>query len=234
MHLLHDFVSSGWLTSIANMVLTLNFFFMLIESYYDMSKLEMPQALVRMETFFSSIYVVEVVLTVAVVSMRRYLSDIGNVFDCVVSWMLFFAGVEQAFLASQLYLVRYLNILRMFRMMKFMSRVPQFKKMCICVARLFEVSHEMMLMFLMSDAFFALVGMHAFGGLLYPANPVLADSDYLAAGYDVLNFNDFTGSLGTLFSMVICEYMPEFEQALSLVTFHPAGLRTAAVSFSSS
>uniref|UniRef100_A0A7S1AKL4 Ion transport domain-containing protein n=1 Tax=Noctiluca scintillans TaxID=2966 RepID=A0A7S1AKL4_NOCSC len=221
----YNFVTTGKLTLITNIVLTLNFFFMLLESHYDMSKLEMPSYLDNLETFFSSIYVVEVLLTVSVVSMRSYLSHTENVFDCVVSWLLFFAGMEKALVSSyQLNLVRYLNILRMFRMMKFMGRVPQFKKMCSCVARLFEVSHEMMLMFLMSDAFFALVGMHAFGGLLYATNPVLTDSDYLAAGYDVLNFNDFIGSLGTLFSMVINEYMPELEGALSLVTFHPAGL----------
>lgn len=50
---------------------------------------------------------------------------------------------------------------------------------------------------------FSLIGMHAFGGLVYDGNPALADSQYLALGFDAFNFNDYASAMATCFNLCV-------------------------------
>jgi len=60
--------------------------------------------------------------------------------------------------------------------------------------------------------------MHLLGGKLYLANPKLQNLDYVGNGYHVLNFNDAGNSFMSLFTFMVCSYMPEFVEAINVVT----------------
>lgn len=50
---------------------------------------------------------------------------------------------------------------------------------------------------------FGLIGIRAFGGLLYVGNPQLTGSAYEAAEYFPNNFNDFASTMVVLFDLMV-------------------------------
>eukprot|EP00928_Gymnodinium_smaydae_P090654 TRINITY_DN7441_c0_g2_i3.p1 TRINITY_DN7441_c0_g2~~TRINITY_DN7441_c0_g2_i3.p1 ORF type:complete len:616 (-),score=172.10 TRINITY_DN7441_c0_g2_i3:1522-3177(-) len=136
---------NGTLDLIVNGMLILNVFFILVESVYDLKNVPLPPFFDFLETFFSVIYVVDVILRLMVMSFGEYWSHGENRFDFVVSWVLFFAGIGS--LCPQVTgfnsdVVRYLNILRFVRLLKLLKEIDRFKRMSLCIKQLVDGSRS--------------------------------------------------------------------------------------------
>jgi len=201
--------------------LFLNVAFIVYESNLDMNEIAAPRWVEPMETFFSMIYVVDVLLRLMVMSFSRYWAHGDNRFDFIVSWVLFLAGMNSLRAEQNSDVVRYLNILRFVRLMKLLKELDRFKKMCACIEMLGEVLFDMVVLLLVTITFYAAIGSQAFGGKLYGTNPVLEGTDYVNNGYDILNFNDMCRSVLAIFVFMVNNFCPEYAEAMDIVTGIP-------------
>merc|ERR1712118_296663 len=62
--------------------------------------------------------------------------------------------------------------------------------------------------------FFTTFSVNFFGGLLYEGNEKLAGTDYKEKSWYVFNFNDVVMGFVTWFTQLLCEYAPEWAEAL--------------------
>merc|ERR1719502_362779 len=63
--------------------------------------------------------------------------------------------------------------------------------------------------------FFCNLSLNLFGGLLYEGNEALEGSEYNEKHWFVLNFNDMPSAFLTWFVQVLCEYVPNYSDALT-------------------
>jgi len=221
---LKNFILAGKLENCVTVLLLMNSVFVIVESYYDIHNMKQPRWFNSAELFFSGIYMLEVACKLLVYSWPNYWASGENKFDFVVSVTLFLIGICTLFhpfggLSHDI--MRYFNILRILRMMKLLMQVPRFERMSNCIVKLVLISSDIAVLMGLTVWMFAAVGVQMFGGLLYAENPVLVKSEYVKAGYDVLNFNDLWGGFETLFAMMVCNYMPEYTDAMTKVSAIP-------------
>eukprot|EP00971_Amphidinium_carterae_P115125 2280138-Amphidinium_carterae.1 len=65
---------------------------------------------------------------------------------------------------------------------------------------------------------FTTFSVNFFGGVLYDGHPKLAGTAYQEKHWTVFNFNDHIMSFGTWFTQLLCEFAPEWAEALSLAS----------------
>lgn len=214
------FVESGRLDDCINMLLIVNGVFIVAESYMDINDYDEPHFLEIGEQLFSMVYVVEVIMKLLVISWPTYWSSGANQFDFCVTWLLFVAGFLD-FMPGNPWVtpfVRYFNLIRIARLIRLLGRVERFKKMMANITKLLRVSGDLAMLLIITDAFFAIIGMQLFGGLLYKDHPDLQDLAYINNGYYVLNFNGMTESMETMVSFTINNYQMEFAEAMDKAT----------------
>jgi two pore calcium channel protein len=231
---IRDQIDSGRLEYFMNWLLALNAAFIVVESTYDILNLPQPYLISPLEMFFSCIYIVEVVMKLTVTSFGTYWSNAANRFEFLVSWLLFFAGIATVIPMGKFFwrLLPYLNILRIVRLVRLLERIPRFKMMFRCIFKLLLVSKEMVLLVMITMLSFAVLGVQIFGGLLYPTNPILEQTDFVTNNYSVLGFNDVASALVAMFCMMVCNYMPTYAIAMDRVAaFHGMGLLFCIVFF---
>jgi len=219
----HNLISSGLLEKAINCILIVNTLFMVIESYYDIALRYEPPWVKPLETFFATIYVVDVLLKLSVMSFPNYWGLNSNRFDFVMSILLFLTEVATLlpFVTSWRKLVTYFNLLRALRLVRLIGRIRRYQMIVECMINLSLVCGDMILMLGVTTYFFAIIGHMLFGGKLYASNPKLAGTDYLNEGYSLWNFNDMAGSVLTVFNMFVCTYQPEFVTVLDRVSSVP-------------
>lgn len=218
-----SFVESGRLDNLINVMLVVNGAFVLAESWMDIQNVLEPHWVEAVEQLFSMFYVVDVIAKLLVISWPTYWASGANRFDFVVTWLLFCAGFI-AFIPGNSWvtpLVRYFNLIRIARLIKLLGRIDRFKKMISSITKLLKLSADLILLLLITDAFYAILGMQLFGGKLYKDNPDLQDSKYIQNGYYVFNFNGMTESIETMVSFTINNYQLEFSEALDIVAGFP-------------
>lgn len=220
---IEKFISSGLLQHCTEVVLVANALFIIVQSVYDFGNTPEPDVFPYIEFFFSVIYMVEVVLKLLVTSFQHYWHLTSNRFDFFVSWVLFVGGTIAFFDVSSSFgdfsfddLMQYFNILRVLRVLRLCTQVPRLKKMMICIGKFGKVSGDMVILFFISTAALAVVGVQVFGGLLYPGS-TNAEGDFANAGFDVLGFNDMTGAFLALMDMMVTAYQPEYAMAMDEV-----------------
>jgi len=218
-----NMIDSGLLETITSSVLLCNAGFIVFESVFDLNGWGEPSWIMVFEQFFSMIYLVEVVLKLSVSSFQNYWFHGENRFDFVVSVLLFTFGIyglnpSWNFLGLPADTVKYLNILRILRMWKLLSHFQRWQRLVQCIVALASISFDMVMLLAISMTAYSQFGMHLLGGKLYLANPKLQNLDYVGNGYHVLNFNDAGNSFMSLFTFMVCSYMPEFVEAINVVT----------------
>jgi len=228
---LRRFIEFGRLEFVMNIILGLNFAFIIYESYIDLSKkgnnpLEEPMWAKPLEMLFAVVYVAEVVMKLLVVSVRSYFTSSHNRFDFVMSWVIFVVGMflvipyfqNFAFYATLRILFPYLNILRMLRVLRLLNRLERFQDITSCINSLLSVSREMKYLLFINCAFFGTVGVQLFGGKLYSENPLLKDTAFAENGdFDVLNFDDVVSATLAIFCIATSKYKPEYTEAMNKV-----------------
>lgn len=217
------FVKSGKLDHLVNVILGFNFLFICYESYLDLSKsaTEEPGWVKVVEMFFSTVYMIEVIMKLMIEAFSNYASKPSNVFDFVVSILLFAAGVVSnlpAFQHSKIkFILPFLNVLRMLRLLKLVQRVPRFQQLAKCISDLIAVSREMLILILATFAVFAVAGVQMFGGKLYKDSPFLKDLDFNRNHYYDFSFDDMPSAFLAIFSMMVKRYIVEYQQAMDRV-----------------
>jgi hypothetical protein len=143
---------------------------------------------------FNIVYVVESILKVLSLSWQEYWGHMTNKFDFVVSWVLFFtsfqakphaqdtAGVE----SNAILVYRWLSILRVFRLIRLVNKVPRWHTLAQCVIQMLGSSIDVLGLLFLPIYFFSGIGQDFWGGQLQVENnPELADTDYINDGHQV-------------------------------------------------
>ena len=126
----------------------------------------------------------------------------ANRFDCVVTVVLFAAAVFWAvpYITVSRATLHHLTILRLMRLLTFLTKIQRFKLIAGCIYRIVPASAGVVGLLFVAGSVWSALGVQCFGGLVYDGNPALAGSDYLDSNYDVLNFNDFAMGFMALFA----------------------------------
>jgi hypothetical protein len=206
------------------LILGLNVAITVYESVSDIFDQPEPPWANPVELTFAAFYMVDVLLKLSVISFRSYWATSGSRFDFLTSIILFVASCLSSCGVIQRRLVRYLNIVRMLKLVMLLDKIPQFKFLFYCIMNIFLVCKEIMVLLCLVWIVFGVVGVQAYGGSMYHANPELADSDYLHDDLLVLNFNDVPMATASLFAMLIMSYSPAHADALGrLSPWYPLG-----------
>jgi len=201
---------------IMDTVLLFNMIFILDQS---MSAQYQPPHWMNLTTFFTLIYVGEVAVKLSVKSWGTYWSDPSNQFDFFTTWLLFGTMMLKYINIASLQqdLQHYANILRLLRLLrvaKKLKKYPKVKFMVTTVVRMVEKAGDILALLAVCLFFFSTFSVNFFGGLLYEGNPKLEDTEYDEKHWYVFNFNDVLMGFTTWFTQLLCEYSPEWADAL--------------------
>lgn len=204
---------------VMNYVLIANLVMVLVESFYDINDMEEPEILDYIEIIFSFLYVGEVSVKLAVKSWGEYTASFANQFDFFTTWLLLCTSVLKYLPISSLKanLSRYANILRLLRLLRILKqlkRLTQVQFMIKVISRIVMCAGEVLE--LMGTFFFLFcnLAVNLFGGLLYEGNEALEESEYAEKHWYILNFNDMFMAFMAWFVQILCEYVPNYADAL--------------------
>lgn len=195
-------------------ILVVNVLITIYESISDIYDSPEPAWSNPVEFAFSTVYMLDVLFKLSVISLKSYWHKAGNRFDCITSAVLFGASALYGCGVIPGKLVRYLNILRMLKLVMLLQKIPQFEFMFSCIVNVILVCKEVIVLLSLVWIVFGLIGCQAWGGLIYHADPALYDSDFINEDYVVLNFNDLPMAIFTLFAMLVMSFSPVHADAL--------------------
>ena len=157
---------------------------------------------------FASAFLAETLLRLVVKGPRVYFAFAINRADFLISSILFFASLVDlipSFLWNDGSLVRAATLLRLLTLFRLLSHISFIKSGLVALTlslRLLFV--RTFLLFLCLFYIYGLIGMEAFGGLIYPDNPLLAGTSFEAAGYIFSShWNDMSAAMSTLFQLLV-------------------------------
>jgi len=184
-----------------NVMLAVNVVWMILQSCYDLNDITEPDFFSSIDLFFSFVYLLEVGLKLCNWSWNEYWIDNDNRFDFATTMIL--AGSGTAFLCQRVdsNIIRYLNLLRLVRLLKALNNVKAYREVFSVIARMMSTCTDVLCMNFLVIYLWSSAGVQLFGGRLYESNPRLEGQDlgYFSSHYQVYNFNDMPSSMVTLF-----------------------------------
>eukprot|EP00401_Gymnodinium_catenatum_P082966 CAMPEP_0117538774 /NCGR_PEP_ID=MMETSP0784-20121206/42650_1 /TAXON_ID=39447 /ORGANISM="" /LENGTH=412 /DNA_ID=CAMNT_0005335395 /DNA_START=526 /DNA_END=1764 /DNA_ORIENTATION=- len=237
-----EFVENGTFDTMMNGVLMLNLVLVVVETSFDLGGGEEPKILEDLELWFSFVYVVEVLLKLSIWSFPEYWSATSNKFDFFTTWLLLASSVADEVLVTDdpwtsttlgpstagpavtSELKRYMNILRLLRLLRVMKQLRRFPAVTLMVETIYRLvlaSTDILTLLGVVIFFFTTLSVQLWGGLLYETNPKLEGLAYTEAKHFVLNFNDVPMAFGVWVVSLLCEYVPEFFDAIQKAAKHP-------------
>jgi hypothetical protein len=141
-------------------------------------------------------------------SWGEYWCSVDNRFDFVSTAVLASSGT--AFLMGYIDndTLRYINLLRILRLVKMLSNLPSFQGVMATIFKMVQTCRDVFIMNALVIYIFAAIGQQFYGGEFYSSNPKLAAAGgkslgYFDSNYHVFNFNDmFQGSVTLFFWML--------------------------------
>merc|ERR1712187_863211 len=118
----------------------------------------------------------------------------------------------------------YMNILRLLRLLRVLQQLRRFPAVTLMVEtvyRLVLASTDILTLLGVVVFFFTTLSVQLWGGLLYMTNPALEETEYAENKHYVLNFNDVPMAFGVWTVTLLCEYVPEFPDAVEKVSAYP-------------
>jgi hypothetical protein len=205
--------------NLMNRVLMLNLVMVLVESGYDLMDIEEPEILDLIEIVFSFVYVGEVVVKLAVKSFSEYWSFPANRFDFGTTWLLLGTSVLKYLPIAGIKgdLSRYANILRLLRLIRILKTLKEYHQvqfMLSVITRIMTCAGEVLELMGTFFFFFCCLAVNLFGGLLHEGNEALEESEYAEKHWYILNFNDMFMAFMAWFVQILCEYVPNYADAL--------------------
>jgi two pore calcium channel protein len=207
-----------WFDEFMDTVLLFNLVFIVVQSMETKNNVIVPEWM-HLSELFTLVYIWEVGVKLAVKSWGAYWGVPANRFDFFATWLLAGTSVLKylPIAALQQDLVRYANLLRLLRLLrvvKKLKRYERFQFMVGTVVKMVERAVDILQLLSVCLFLFTTFGVNFFGGLLYEGNPALAGSDYESKHWFVFNFNDPIMGFTTWFTQLLCEYAPEWADAL--------------------
>jgi len=196
-------------------VLLFNLIFILVQS---IDAALIPDVL-PLSFIFTWIYVGEVGVKLSVKSWGHYWTEPANKFDFWTTWILVVSSLLKylPFASFQANLHHYANILRLLRLLRVAKKLknnPSFSFMVKTIVKMLTAAKTVMMLLGVVLFLFSTFSVNFFGGLLFDGNPVLRGTDYEEKAWFVFNFNDVIMAFVTWFTQLLCEYAPEWAEAL--------------------
>lgn len=163
-------------------------------------------------------------MKISVYSFDEYWSSVSNQFDFFTTWLLLSTAVAERLFASGISTyANMLRLLRLVRVVKNLKNLESVQFMTDTVFKLVMASKDMITLLGVVVFFFCAFSVQAFGGDLYENNDQLEGTEYLEKHMFVLNFNDIPSAFGVWFVQLLCEYEPNFPEAVSRTSSFPFG-----------
>jgi two pore calcium channel protein len=162
------------------------------------------------ETIFTCVYAVEVLLKIMVNGWKRYKESTRNMFDFVVTVA---AVASTAYVYypnsySDSRLVRFVVMARVLRLGRLMMVVPAFQLIGTITAEILPAAVDVIMLLFFLMYWFAAMGLILYGGLITrdPKNPlsqVILGNDFSENDYWANNFNDMMSGMNVLFNLLV-------------------------------
>lgn len=207
---------------VMNLVLLANLGLVVCETYCDLHKWPEPPWMDLMELIFSFVYLGELGVKLCVISFEEYWSFVSNKFDFFTTWLLLGTSIAERLFASGISTyANMLRLLRLLRVVKNLKNLETVQFMIDTVSKLVLSAKDMLTLLGVVVFFFTMASVQAFGGDLYEGNEALEGTEYLEKHMLVLNFNDVPSAFGCWVVMLLCEYEPNFPEAVSKTSAIP-------------
>lgn len=216
-----DMQTSGF-ERLMNYILVVNLTLVVLETAYDLNQLPEPPAFELLELGFSFVYVGEVAIKLSVCSFSEYWSFTSNQFDFLSTWLLLSTSIiERLFSGNISTYANMLRLLRLLRVVKNLKNVESVQFMVKTISKLLLTAKDMVVLLGVVVFFFTMLSVQLVGGELYEGNSKLEGTEYLESHWGVLNANDVPCAFGMWVVMLLCEYVPNFPDAVSKVSGIP-------------
>lgn len=203
-----------------NCVLGCNVVWMVVQSVYDLNDIPEPNWFLYIDLFFSFGYVFEVLVKLSWWSFEEYWMSIDNRFDFITTIILAGAGLCFLIFDTPRSVMRYLNLLRLVRLLKALNEIPAYERIVNIITRMTTTCGAVLVMNLLVIYLWSSWGMQLFGGKFYDSNPAFEgqDLDYFSSHFQIYNFNDMILSMVTLFFVMVTNWVDQI--AIACLTLH--------------
>lgn len=178
-----------------------------------------------METLFTVVYCLEVVVKVTVNGWKAYMERQKNVFDFTITVL---AVLSSAYVYypndySDSRLVRLIVMARVLRLIRLLTAMKRFQLIGMISAEILPEAASVMTVLFFTMYFFAALGMQIYGGLVTrdPNNPLaylILDTEFADNLYWANNFNDMFSGMNVLFNLLVVNNWTECEAGYEAVT----------------
>ncbi|EQC40668.1 hypothetical protein SDRG_01746 [Saprolegnia diclina VS20] len=161
----------------------------------------------RIESIFSFVYLLEMLLKIVVDGRAVYWSSMKNRFDCLITVAVVAVDIY-AYLpydpASRV-MVKILLVARCLRLFRLIINVERYRVFCMTWFRLLPFGKNLLVIMFCALYLFATLGQQLFGGLISPGRMGVEcpTSMYTQDGYMANNFNDMASGMVLLFELLI-------------------------------
>ncbi|OQR95878.1 Cullin-associated NEDD8-dissociated protein, partial [Thraustotheca clavata] len=193
-------------------VLVVNAFIVVLESLPVLTGEPMPLASEftiweRIESIFSFIYLLEMLLKIIVQGRAVYWSSMKNRFDCVITLAVVSVDIW-AYLPydnPSRIMVKILLVARCLRLFRLIINVERYRVFCMTWLRLLPFGKNLLVIMFCALYFFSCLGHQLFGGLISPGRMGVEcpTSMYTQNNYMANNFNDMASGMVLLFELLI-------------------------------
>ena len=162
------------------------------------------------ETVFTVIYTIEVIIKVTVMSWRRYIESQRNVFDFTITVLAIISSVivyyPNEFSDSRI--IRMIVMARVLRLVRLLTAVKRFQLIGAISAEILPDAVPVIVLLFLIMYFFATIGVHLYGGLITrdPSNRLsylVLGTDFSENDYWANNFNDMISAMNVLFNLLV-------------------------------
>jgi two pore calcium channel protein len=177
------------------------------------------------ESVFTVIYALEVVVKVLVLGWRAYTESYKNVFDFTITILAVISSsiVYYPNEFSDSRLIRMIVMARVLRLIRLLTAMKRFQLIGIISVEILPAASSALMVLFCIMYFFSALGMHLYGGLITrdPANSLaylLLGTDFSENDYWANNFNDMISGMNVLFNMLVVNNWTECEVGFEATT----------------
>jgi len=205
-----------------NVILGLNVIWLVVQSVYDLNDIPEPSWFSAMDLWFSFGYIFEVIIKLCWWSYQEYWMSNDNRFDFITTLILAWAGMAFLFFDASRDVIRYLNLLRLVRLLKALNNIPAYEATVATISRMITTCGDVLVMNLLMIYLWSAWGLQLYGGQLVESNPALKgqDLDYFGSHFQVYNFNDMVLAMVTMFFVTITNWVDQIAIATFTLSEH--------------
>tara|TARA_B110001452_G_scaffold120599_1_gene100091 strand:- start:319 stop:2724 length:2406 start_codon:yes stop_codon:yes gene_type:complete len=158
-----------------------------------------------LEFSFSMVYLLDLMVTLAVVPFDSYFISTYNRLNAGASVFLAFVCVLWALPYPQFpgYTLRYFNIARLMILSSMLGQIRQIGELLQAMAQVVLGSMPVVTLFVVVMSMWVILAVQLYGGIVYAGNSALNGTDMMEGNADIFNYNDFGLGFFTLLTAVV-------------------------------